>query len=293
MDTFDIFVVKSKVQREWSWLILTAFFLGGVGGGLYLVAMFSRSVPGMVAGLLIVIVGKSTAHLLFLGRPERFWRIFASPQTSWISRGLYIVAAFSIFGVLYVAPLLWPSAGIPWTVDSTLGRGIQGISILASLLLIIYTGFVMAYSPAIQFWATPLLPALFGLYSLSAGTATMLITTYFTGERQVDFAGLATLEMVLISAALAFVAIYLATMLYSTVGAKEAAAMLTRGELAVPFWIGVVLVGLTIPLATVFYLHFFGTEFSPLVVVAAVLELVGGFLLRHCLLRAGVFAPVI
>ncbi len=68
------FVVGFRVQREWRWLILTAFFLGGLGGGLFMVSAFAGFAAGMLAGLLVVIVGKGTAHLLFLGRPGRFWR---------------------------------------------------------------------------------------------------------------------------------------------------------------------------------------------------------------------------
>lgn len=289
----DMFEVKSKVQTEWRWLILVAFFLGGVGGGLFLAALFTDFVPGMLAGLLIVVVGKSTAHILFLGRPERFWRMFASPQTSWISRGLFIVASFSIFGVLYVAPLITPQGLLPWAPDTTVGWVLRGLSITSAVLLMTYTGFVMAYSPAIQFWSTPLLPALFGLYSLSAGIAGLFVTLFVFGERGVDTEALATIEITLIVSAMVFVGMYISTMWYGTIGAREAVHLLMRGELAMVFWGGVVLVGLIIPLAMVVYSHFSGLGVSPTVVGAAFLEMVGGFLLRYSLLRAGVFTPVV
>jgi formate-dependent nitrite reductase membrane component NrfD len=61
-------------QTFWNWLIGTAFFLGGLGAGLFVLALLTDHTAGMLVGYLIVVVGKNTAHLLFLGRPERFWR---------------------------------------------------------------------------------------------------------------------------------------------------------------------------------------------------------------------------
>src|SRR3990172_7389619 len=100
MGMVDEFSVGFRVQREWSWLILFAFFLGGMGAGLFLISYFIGFNIGLVVGLLIVAVGKNTAHLLFLGRPERFWRAFTQPFISWISRGIYFDTIFIIFSAL-------------------------------------------------------------------------------------------------------------------------------------------------------------------------------------------------
>jgi len=59
-------------QTEWAWLITTAFFLGEVGAGLFLVSLFLPGKIGLVsaiAGWLIVTVGKNTFHFIYLGKP--------------------------------------------------------------------------------------------------------------------------------------------------------------------------------------------------------------------------------
>lgn len=292
----DEFTVGFRSQREWRWLILLAFFLGGVGGGLFLISMFTGFVPGLIAGLIVVIVGKGSAHIMFLGRPERFWRIFAAPQSSWISRGIYIVTVFSVFGILYALAHVPQLGVLPWAPETPLGRVVQGIAILAGLLLVTYTGFVMAYSPAIQLWSTPLLPALFGLYSLSAGIAGLFLMLPFVGKVSLDVKGLETLEIALIACAIVFLGMYVLTMLYSTVGAKEGVRSLIYGQLAPVFWGGVVVVGLILPLILVVVAYqglIPASSIPPIVGAAGLLELLGGFLLRHCLLRAGIFAPVV
>ena len=58
-------------QTWWNWRIGAAFFCGEIGAGLFLLALLTGHVTGLMAGFLIVIVGKNTAHLLYLGRPAR------------------------------------------------------------------------------------------------------------------------------------------------------------------------------------------------------------------------------
>jgi hypothetical protein len=82
------FLVGYEVQREWAWLITCAFFCGGVGAGTFVVSFFDKFEVGMIAGLLIVGVLKTTAHVLFLGHPLRAWRAVRGWRTSWISRGV-------------------------------------------------------------------------------------------------------------------------------------------------------------------------------------------------------------
>ena len=79
-------------QQEWiegrGLLLLIAIYLGGVGGGLYLISLIIGWKTGLALALAIVGIGKGSAHLLFLGRPLRFWRALLRPHSSWISRGM-------------------------------------------------------------------------------------------------------------------------------------------------------------------------------------------------------------
>jgi len=61
-------------QGWWGWLIGSAFFFGEIGAGLFLVSLLTGQALGMLIGYLVVVVGKNLAHLMYLGRPDRFWR---------------------------------------------------------------------------------------------------------------------------------------------------------------------------------------------------------------------------
>ena len=61
-------------QSWWNWLIGTAFFFGEIGAGLFLVSLLTGHALGLLVGYLIVMVGKNTAHLMYLGRPAQIGR---------------------------------------------------------------------------------------------------------------------------------------------------------------------------------------------------------------------------
>ena len=68
------FAVGFTRQTFWNWRIGAAFFFGEIGAGLFLVSLVMGQPQAMLVGYLIVVAGKNTAHLLYLGRPSRFWR---------------------------------------------------------------------------------------------------------------------------------------------------------------------------------------------------------------------------
>ncbi|MBI2918590.1 MAG: polysulfide reductase NrfD [Chloroflexi bacterium] len=284
--TADKWVVGYRTQREWAWLISIAFFLGGIGAGLFILSTFLDFIVGAVVGLLVVAVGKGTAHLLYLGHPERAWRALMRPQTSWISRGLILVVVFVVFGTLSLV------AG-----DSAVGDVFAGVAVAAALGVAVYSGFVLAYSPAISFWNTALLPLLFLLYSFLGGIALTFVlypwhNQAVAGAREV----LETAEVGLVLTALLFVVVYLATMFYGALPSRQAVRNLVRGRLATLFLLGVVGVGLLMPLAVALAVRFGGVEAATgawLLVGSGLLELCGGLLFRYCLLRGGVFFPLI
>src|SRR5215471_14463678 len=90
-------------QVYWNWLIGTAFFCGGIGASLFILSLLTAYRPGLLLGYLIVVVGKNTAHLLFLGRPGRFWRAAMRPDRSWIARGIWATGFFALSGLVILA----------------------------------------------------------------------------------------------------------------------------------------------------------------------------------------------
>lgn len=274
------FIVSSRLQRSWIegrglWL-LAAIYLGGVGGGLFIASVVFGWQTGLLIGVGITVVLKGIAHLMFLTRPLRFWRIFRRPQTSWISRGIYFVFLFLIFGLAYYF------AG---------GTTLMVISVLLAFCLVIYTGFVLLASRPISFWNNPLLPILFVFVSLGSGISLMETINVFSPQNISNHNLLATVAPWVISITALLILVYLAGNWYSSVAAKESVIYLVKGQLAPLFYAGVVFLGIILPLVLVISANS-GTVSSAALAVAGISELVGAFILRYSIMKAGIYAAV-
>ena len=78
---------------------------------------------------------------------------------------------------------------------------------------------------------------------------------------------------------------------HGTPMAVESCTALLSGPLALPFWAGVCLVGFVIPWA--FHVARPLTSAPVALSVSSAGVLVGGFMLRYCVVGAGLFAPLV
>lgn len=277
------FNMELTPQEEWSWLVAIDLFLGGLGGGLFLFYQFfalSSSVALLSLGL--VILG-GLVLLSELGHPLRAWRALLKPFSSWISRGVIFVSLFLIFGALYVAPALESFSWLPWGDDPTARKTIGAIAGASALLVTLYPGFVLAASPSIPFWNSPLLPVLFFSHSLMGASGLV----FLLAPVAVNGAALPAIRVVgeaLIVTNFVLIAIYLLTLRGSGLAAREAVRRLSEGPLGWTFKVGVVLVGMILPLAVVIWL-------PSAAVFAGICILIGALLFRYCVLKAGVYVP--
>ncbi len=145
------FTIDYQTQQEWSWLLTASFFLEGVGAGLFILSLVLGLAAGALLGVVAVGLG-ALCLLLDLGHMERFWRAVSRPGTSWISRGIIIITLFLVLGVLWVAPFY--VTALPWGEGTRLGQVLGALAAVFAFGVMLYGGFVMAYSPAIAFWNT-------------------------------------------------------------------------------------------------------------------------------------------
>jgi len=283
------FTVELRGQEEWAWLVAIDLFLGGLGGGLFLLFKIFSLPPfvGLVA-LALVILG---ALVLFaeLGRPVRAWRAIARPLTSWISRGVIAVSLFIAAGALSVAPSLSIFSFLPWNQATTAGTVLGAVAAVAAFFVALYPGFVLSASPSIPFWNSPLLPVLFLFSSLlgAAGIALLLSPLGIPGGALEPIISLAAL---LIAANLGLVAVHLTTLSRSAEAARESVRRLNRGTLGWTFKLGVILVGMLLPLSIIAWLPPVVSQVEPSAAIAAGASiLIGGLLFRYCILKAGVY----
>ena len=299
---YEDFKPGPRAQMEWGFggrrkwrdgALLLALFLGGIGAGQFVVSTWLiDSVTSALVGLLIVGVGKTVAHLVYLGQPARFYRLFLRPRTSWISRGLMFMVVFVVFGTAYLAPDIgfeW----VPWTSDSALGDALWFVALLGAGLVMIYDGFVLASCKSIASWNTALMPPLFFTYAMAGGVAMTYLTMIAAGSEILDDETILSLDAILLTTMFALIVIYVVSMAASTTTAKESVRRLTSTRLAISFLGLAIVAGLMVPLALT-YLHETAAEgavATALLAASAVLELAGDLSVRHSILRAGLHTP--
>jgi len=283
-------------QTAFGWLPTADIFLGGVGGGLFLVSFIlhfmniqrSLTSTGVLLGPILVLAG-----VLFLaadlGNKSKFYRLFLK-SSSWISRGSWILTAFIIFSLVYsfsvFIPIAWPRSII----------NLVGIlAAICSVLVITYPGFLFGVMKSIPFWNTPALPMLFFLSSLYSGTAILLILAPF-------FTGIPGQEMIFTVQVLFIIEIFLILIqmlaLLSLVGIARHGDVSVKESLRLlqtPLYITLVLItGIVIPLGLLFFgLGTINAAYIPSIAIASgALVLVGGVFLRHGIVKAGVYLPL-
>ncbi|MBU0685121.1 MAG: NrfD/PsrC family molybdoenzyme membrane anchor subunit [Thermoplasmatota archaeon] len=271
-----------------------ALFLGGIGAGQFVVSTwFIHSITSALVGLLIVVIGKTVAHLVYLGRPARFYRLFMRPRTSWISRGLIFMVVFAVFAAAYLAPDIgfgW----VPWTSETLMGQALWVAAVLSASLVMVYDGFVLASCKSITSWNTALMPPLFFTYAVAGGVAMTFLTMTATGGEILNRSTMTNLDAILLTTMFALVVIYMVNMASSTSTARESLRRLTTTKLAIAFVGLAIVAGLLVPLTLTYYdeLAVGGTVASVLLAASSVLELAGDLSVRHSILRAGLHAPV-
>jgi formate-dependent nitrite reductase membrane component NrfD len=288
MKPYD-WMVTYTPQTEWiegrGLLLWLAFYTGGLGGGLYLVSSYYDSFPGMVVSWAIVAILKGGFHIAYLGKPMRFWRIIMRPQTSWVSRGFLFVGGFIAIGFVQLLISFYHPG-------SSLEFFLRILTAICAFCEAIYTGFAMNYVNGIPFWNSALVPVLFIVYGLLGGFALLMGLT-IVGVAAVDLMALEETSRFFMVAGILLLVIYLWSATYMNETAKASVKKLITGSLAPVFWIGLILLGLLIPLIVSLLSYGDVHVASGTLLFAIVCEIIGGLSLRYCLLKGGAYAPLI
>jgi len=296
------------LQNVWGPLIAWYLFLAGVGAGAYVVG-FGASLlgeryrplvkPGIYLGAPLVAIG-SLLLLLDLGAPIRFWMGFLRPQSSMISVGIWIISIFIVLGAIHIAALLFPQVKLSEKAQRWLGW----ITSLFALATAIYTGLLLGVVKAVPFWNTPMLPLLFLVSALSTGMGAVVLVVGLrrwvtpkaveAEKEQVTESvhALSRVDLPFIVTELLVLFFLVFLMAASRTIAAESARYLVSGGYAVAFWLGVVVVGLLVPVTLEAWSVTRGKGLSlarllDLGVITGLCLLVGGLILRYAVLAAG------
>jgi formate-dependent nitrite reductase membrane component NrfD len=273
-----------RPQREWiegrGVLIVVAHFLSGVGAGAWLLSAWFAYAAGAWLGLACVGALSGVAHLAFLGRPERFWRIVRRPHESWISRGIWSIGVFLASGGSLA--LFAPEPG-------ALRTALVACASAGALGVLLYEGFVYAASIAIPFWRTPLLPALYVAYGVRGGAALLLVAAALAGAA-IDVEAVEVIKLWVVASTGLLVALLLAAARNRGGAAKEAMRRLVAGSISPAFYLGTLLLGIVVPLALGLARAFGAAGLATLAVIG-VASLIGDFYVKYCVVKAGIYVP--
>ncbi len=293
-----------REQRMWRVPHATWFFLMTLGGGLYVLRWILGLNLGSVLGLPLVDITALVAigiggNVLVadLGRPLRLLKALKNVRTSWISVGAVADAIFVIAKVVYLAPRLDIQGFRPFLVLSGIqtpmvDRSLITIAGISALVVMIYAGLVLSSSRAIPFWRSPFIPAQFFFSGFSTAVALLLIMSFTLGQSLSQH--LTTLKLILIATLILTLLCSVVRLLVKQPVAdyvSESVDRLVKGNLAKLYLIGVLVIGHIIPLLITMIL--FSEDVAMGLLAVGVMVLIGGFLLRHTTLRAGLFPPLL
>jgi formate-dependent nitrite reductase membrane component NrfD len=282
---------------DWRWFIIAYFFVGGLAGGSYMLAVLidlfgdtdDRPLAGTAYGIAFAAVALSGVFLTAdLGRPERFWHMMLQSKTGWPMLKMWSPMSLGAWGLLFFGGVTFLSllaalaeAGrLPWRglvrlrPPGALGVLVAVVGGLLGFFVAGYTGILLSVTNR-PIWADTWLLGLAFLVSAASISAALLILVgqvHGRSGRAVRALGrfdrrVLPLELVVLVA------------LVASLGPVARVWLSVWGAAL----LAVVLIGIIAPIALLRRGH--GAA-AP----AAVLVLVGGFLLRVVIVLSSEFS---
>lgn len=292
-------------------LVVWYLFLGGAGAGLLLVVAILECLspqavaadragrfvppgsyrrffgPAYLTGIAAIALGM-LCLLLDLGRGERVLAVLFQPTLSFISVGAFALLALLALAAVPAAVWAFGCASLPkvlMLVDRPL-IAVVAVAVMA------YTGLLLSSMPSVPLWASPLLPVLFVVSSLSSGIALLTCAVVLTGSGEAFATTLERLRKIdaaVIVCEIFVLALFTALAFLGGETARASVERLVQGDLAAPFLGLVVALGLLVPLIC----EVVGRKDALRAAVAAsAFVLVGGFFLRWCISEAGMAVDI-
>lgn len=275
---------------DWGWYIVVYFFLGGIAGGAAflsgLLDLFGNRLDrrmtriGYLIALIAIIIG-GPLLIVDLTRPDRFWHMVWKSDTggvmfkyySPISLGIWLILIFIIFVVLAAAASLAEAGVLPRGLtrlgEGALGKIIALGCVVTGSALAGYTGLVLTATNRPVWGDTLWIALLFLLSGISAGGALMILFGWRRSHpgslRWVEEMGnySSVLELIVLA--------IIAITIWSVV------RVVWNGTWGAILLFGVIFLGIVAPVVFARWPRALGMATVP---IAAVLVLVGSFLLR-------------
>jgi formate-dependent nitrite reductase membrane component NrfD len=298
--------ITDPYLQAWGWEIPIYLFLGGWTAGILFLcgwalwkgqrngrphATFSLASSGLfILGLVTISAGMLALFLDLAHKPYVF-RLYltmkpASPM-SWGSWILLLVYPVLVAGILLDPPRrlfrLWPGleALSKRLADDLVVRRVVGLVAIGSgVALGIYTGILLSALGARPLWSSGVLGPLFLASGLSAAAAFAHWASPEPAEREY----LAKIDNQFLLTELTLIGLFLLGLATSTEAHARAAGLLLGGPYTAVFWVGVVGLGIVLPLLIQSLAVNHRIAHTP---IAPVMVLLGSLALRFVIVSAG------
>lgn len=287
-------------QETFGTLIAVYFYLTGLSAGSFVLSTLAyvfgvdKYKPigkiGVVLAALFLILAP-VALLVHVGQPLKAWHLFVYLNiTSPITWGSFLLTLYPINCLIY--------GWFMFKGNNRLTRLFGTIGIPLAVFVHGYTGFILALGKARALWNTALMPFLFLVSAMVSGIALMIIISlikdrYFSKEKKVNaelIFGLGNLLAAMILIDLFLVLSDVLVLLVSHTEAQEVAHLLLKGKFSILFiWVENVL-GKVFP---VLLLLFPRLRNLTTVTIAALMVIVGIFIMRYVVVLGGEFLPLV
>ena len=307
-------------QDMWTWWFAVYLYFGGLGAATLAITFLTDMY--MKPHRDLVLWGAfSGVVLLSLGSGLLFWHLLdhlavihvLNPlsmiyqPTAWIAWGTQFILWMMVWGVLYALPHMYdtdfwmkmPLVGsiLEWGLVrkiaefcSRWSRVIGWLAIVNGVGVAVYTGLVIQSFPAVALWHNPGVPLLFTVSAFSTGMAFLLFLMYVVIHDKADEkirVLYERIDLILISVELVILFSFFQYMSAGNESAMASAKLLWND---MGWLIGFIGFGLIVP----FFLELKGvikgwTSHAP-IVMASVLVMIGGYMLRHYFMYSGMYA---
>jgi len=297
--------IVEPVLHAWGWEVPVYLFLGGFTAGLLVLCgwallkdrrysggpSFALASSGLFGVGLLTLSAGMLALFLDLTHELFVWRLYLSFEpTSPMSWGAWILLL--VYPVLAAGVLLDPppvlASRLPdpvlrasrWLGRTPGRRALGVVAMLSGTALGIYTGILLSALGARPFWSSALLGPLFLVSGLSAAAAFVHLVSPEPSERE----ALARFDNLFLLVELGLIGLMLLGLASSSEAHAQAAALVLGGPLTAVFWVGVVGLGIALPLAIQSLAVTHRIAHTP---VGPVMVLLGGLALRFVIVHGG------
>ncbi len=269
-------------ELTWGLPVITYLYLAGVGAGMVTVSSsvllrgggggfggdhFTLARYGALLGPIPVMLG--TALIVFeLGRPFRALNLFKLINLSPMNIGSWLLSVFMMTSVIYALaflPSFLPQLKRLSDRLSPVRATLAWINVPMGIGVAVYTGIMLGAMPARPLWNSPILALLFLISAISTGVAAIILARVFFHRKSADAVAerryhqsaylLTATDVMLIGFELMVIFLFV-LFAHLTIGNVKYAmsVILPGGEMALMFWLWVVLIGLLLPaLVELFY----------------------------------------